>query len=178
MGKKIRNKGLSHEIHRVSDDFASTGKSGKRNKSRSREFCKEVDRIRGWFTSLIPKMEKDFSTRGKIDWHGKLYKVLEGDKFVGCYLPLLPSEEKLSIQIDTIKKKALEIDADAAMVVYYKVKMENQEKTFKNQEYVELIFETKHFNKKYIWNVCRQSGKLPWLENGHEDKNYEGGRLL
>ena len=179
MGKKTRNlKGAKHEVHRQADGTPSSGEGGGGDQEGSGTDNEKHDRIRGWYASLIPAMERNFSKEGKVEWHGKVYKVVDG-KFIGYYLPLLPSEEKLSIQLDAVKKQAIKVQADAVAVIYYTVKMETKDdEKVKNQEHVELIFESEGFNKKYIWNVCRESGKLPWLDNGREDDHYEGGRLL
>jgi hypothetical protein len=177
MGKKTRNKGVSHEVHRSRVGLPTKGDTRKGNQAKDQEGAGKADLIRGWFPLLVSKVEKDFSKDGKIEWHGKIYKMVDG-RFIGYYLPMIPDEQKLSVQIATVKKKALEVDADAVAVIYYVVRMENQEDGLKNQEHVELIFEAEGFCRKHTWDVCRESGKLPWLENGRDDDHYEGGRLL
>lgn len=137
------------------------------------------NRSKEWFTQIIQKIEEEFSKNGKIERHADLWMwPKKGEKNDKVHRVMMSeSVEKFSLELDSIKNIAGKLPAFMVVIVYQTVKTENQENGLKNQEHVILLFETFGFHKKYIWDICRESGKLPWITNGREE-NYESGNLM
>jgi len=176
-------KGQQHEIHRDSDETKRERNDTTTDQTLPLSEEERLEKLRKWYALLIPQVEEEFNEKGKLEeWYAKLWVMSVGgekDKFY--FIPILASQEKLSGQLEAVKRYSGTVKADGAAAVFKRIHMEHDEEAefdVKNQESIELLFEGFGFCSRHVWDIARVSGKLPWLINGREDKLYSGGNLL
>jgi len=176
-------KGERHEIHRNSNETPEERQDSSGDQRDDTSETGSAEKIQKWYRLIVPQVEEDFAEIGRLEeWYAKLWTVSQGDdKDKFYYVPILESQEKLAGHLEAVKNVAKKVKADAALAVYKRIHMAHDEKSefdVKNQESIELLFETFGFCRRYVWDIARESGKLPWLINGREDPSYVGGNLL
>lgn len=177
-------KGDHNEIHRNPDEITERRTDQGRDQGNNQE-TGDTGKVEEWYSRILPQVEEDFKEKGKLEeWYAKLWTLganSKSGKDEFYYVPILESQEKLPAHMAAVKKVAKDVKADSAMIIFKRIHMEHDEEAefdVKNQESIEMFFEAFGFARRYLWDIARESGKLPWLINGREDKTYVGGNLL
>lgn len=169
--------GDNHEIS------GSEGLSHREGDARetSREESKPIEgtKIQDWYRSLVKGIEGYFNENGTIV---SMFQVLMPDNRISqTAIGGDVDADKRQHTFEVIRRFLQEKKAHAIAIILRGVNSENDDKAeypLSHKEYVELMFESIGFNKRYTWDIKRTQGKIPWVENGKEDEKFLGGNFI